>query len=131
MRDHHRKVDVVASPFGGVHEFGEGFPVPVEPGGGDRLGNVLHPLHQFDQFASIPVDRRETDAAVAAHDCRDAVREARIEAIVLDELRIIVAVNVDEPGGDDGAIRFDYPVRWCRYPADLGDQTIGNPQVSD
>ena len=67
-------VDVVGAGVDGIEELGERVPVPRKALVKRSARDVLDPFHQLDQLAVIGVvHRRETDAAVAHHDRRDAV----------------------------------------------------------
>ena len=56
---------------------------------------------------SVGAHRREPDAAVAEHDGGDAVGGRGLEGVVPGDLAVVVGVQVEEAGGDDGAVGVD------------------------
>jgi hypothetical protein len=63
----------------------------------------------------------ERDPAVAVGDRHDAVHARRRRQRVLEQLRVVVGVRVDEPGRDDEAVGVDGLGGRLVDPAGLGD----------
>jgi hypothetical protein len=51
-----------------------------------------------------------TKSAVSTDNAREAVERRRRQRTVPENLRVIVCVNVDEPGCDDAALSIDNPL---------------------
>ena len=83
-------------------------PVPRQPLGEHREGDVLDPFHQLDQPLVVcgPAGR-EADAAVAHHHRRDAVPRRGLHAALPGGLAVVVGVDVDEAGGNDAVPGVD------------------------
>ena len=87
-----------APPLERVEILGEGLPLPLDPLGQCRAGNVLDPLHEADQpVVAVGLGRRETDSAIADHECRHAVPGRRRELGVPGGLAVVVGVDIDPP----------------------------------
>ena len=70
-----------------------------------RAGDVLDALHQLDQPLVVGrAHRREADAAVAHHDRGHAMPARRCQLDVPRRLAVVVGVDVDEAGRDEGAV---------------------------
>src|SRR5436309_3433638 len=80
----------------GVDVLGEGLEAPGDAGL-ERLDrhafDVLEQSH--DDVAVLRQRRRDTEAAVAHHDARDAVPARRGQVAVPEDLRVVVRVDVD------------------------------------
>src|SRR5581483_7379362 len=109
-------VDVAPAALEGVEILGEAGPVPRQALVERRAGDVLHALHEGHE--AIPVggaDGSEADAAVAEHDGGDALSRGREQVLVPRRLPVVVGVDVDPAGGDEGAGGVDL------LPAPAGD----------
>ena len=91
-----------AAPLDRREVLGEGREVPRDARA-ERLDvHVLDVLERAgDDVAVLGPRRRDREAAVAGDDGGDAVEARRRERRVPEHLRVVVRVDVDEPGRDD------------------------------
>ncbi len=94
--------------------------------------HALDPRHHAAEvFGVAPAERCEREPAVAADDGGDAVHARGARGGVPHELRVVVRVRVDEPGGDNAPAGVDLA---CRVVVDLPDRddaTVSDPDVGD
>ena len=101
-------VDVPWLALEGVEVVGKAFPVPRQPFVEGCPRDVLDALHQLDEHVVVRgAHGREADAAVPHDNRGDAVPRRRCDAVVPRGLPVVVGVDVDEAGGDDGAVGVD------------------------
>ena len=66
MRGLRADIDGVRPSLQRVHELRKSLPLPVQPGGEHRIGNLFNALHQIhERAAMVLLDWREADAAIA------------------------------------------------------------------
>ena len=100
----------------------EGLPLPLDPLGQRRAGDVLDPLHQPDEpVVAVGLGGGEADAAVAHHERGDAVPRRRGELRVPGDLAVVVGVDVDPARRDQQAVSFDDSGGAALDRAHLGD----------
>src|SRR5680860_286884 len=133
VTDHPADVDALVVAVQGPQVLAVGLPVPREAVQDRAGGDVLDRLHAVGEVgAVIGPTRRERHAAVAHHDRRDAVPTRGRDEGVPSDLRVVVGMDVDEPGRDDetvGINRSEPSQR--RGLGDLGDPIAGDPDVCD
>jgi hypothetical protein len=123
-------VDHVGVGGDGVEVLGEGLPAPADALAQRGAGDVLDALHQADEpVVAIGCHRGEPDAAVAHHHGGDAVPARRRQQGVPGGLAVVVGVDVDEPGRDQGAVGVDLLAGRAGDTADLGDAPAGDGDV--
>jgi hypothetical protein len=75
-------------------------------------GNVLDAFHRFDDPVVVVTPAgREPDATIAHHDRRHAMPRRRPQPVVPRDLAVVVGVDVDEAGRDDGTASIDHAPR--------------------
>ena len=75
--------------------------------------------------------RREAEAAVAEHDGRDAVPAGDGAVRVPLNLRVVVGVEINEPGRDDQPVGINHPLRaGADASADAGNAPVLDPQIA-
>ena len=116
--------------FRGIHELGEGLPIPGDPAVEHVKGHSLHideVVHRG--IATCGVARRNPHAAVTEHDCRDAMpgrwRDIRIPA----DLRIVMGMRVNKTGGDDAIAGIDHALCVAGHLAHVRDLAVGYSNV--
>ena len=88
-----------AVPLDRVEVLGERLEVPRDPGLERREAHVLDVLERApDEAAVLRSARRDREPAVAGDDAGDAVPRRRRERGIPEDLRVVVGVDVDEPG---------------------------------
>ena len=87
-----------------------------------------HP-HQVLAVGGVVGERRDGEAAVPGERRGDAVERRRREGTVPEDLRVVVRVDVDEPGGDDLAGGVDGLGGFGVDGPDRGDLAVGDPDV--
>ena len=117
-----------------IHVLREALPSPpfdplIERGSGD----VLHPLHQLDQFLFLPGTHRcKADAAIAHNHGGDAVVRGGREFIVPADLTVIMRVDVDPARGDDVSLGIDLAARRAgNLRGHLGDHPVLERHVAN
>ena len=124
------EVDVAGPLVEVVEVLGEGLPRPRQAFVQRRAGDVLDALHQLDQPLVIGrADGGEADAAVAHHDRGDAVPARRRQLDVPRRLAVVVGVDVDEPGRDEGAVGVELAAAAPVDVADGGDDAVVDGDV--
>ncbi len=122
VRDLGADVDRPAPLLERVEILGEGLPLPLDPLGQRRAGDVLDALHEADEpVVAVGLGRREPDAAVAHDERRDAVPRRRGELGVPGDLAVVVGVDVDPSRGHQEAAGLD----------DLGGTALDRAHVGD
>ena len=103
------EVDVVRPALEGVEVLADATPSPTTGPRGARRRGCPRRLPSARSACSLVrrADRGEPDAAVAHDDRRDAVARRRLEAVVPGGLAVVVGVDVDEAGGDEGPVGVD------------------------
>jgi len=123
-------VDVIATALERVEIVGDGLPLPRQALVEHGAGQVLDPFHELDQRLAVArAHGREADAAVPAHHRGDTVARRRLQPLVPRGLPVVVGVDVDEAGGDDGAIGVDLSPALGLDRADLDDATAADGDV--
>ncbi len=113
-----------------VEILGKALPVPADPVGERRAGNVLDAFHESDEpVATVLLHRGEADPAIAHHDGRDPVPARRGEGRIPCDLAVVVRVNVDETRRDDEPVGVDGPSGAARHAAHLGDDAVVDGHV--
>ena len=91
-----------------VEVFGERLPAPGDPLAQRGAGDVLDAFHELDEPVALVLgDRGEADPAVAHDDGRDAVQRRGFQHRIPGGLTVVMAMDVDESGGDDPAVGLD------------------------
>ena len=99
------EVDVAWMALEVVEVLREGLPRPRQALVQRHAGDVLDAFHQLDEALVVGGPHRgEADAAVAHHGGRDAVPARRGQLDVPGRLAVVVGVDVDEAGRDEGAV---------------------------
>jgi hypothetical protein len=132
-RDGHVReyVDGLRPAVDAVQELGVRHPVPGEALRHRHIRDRLDARHREHRaLAQLRAHRREAEAAVADDDGRDAVPPRERQVRVPEELRVVVRVQVDEPGGDDHPARVER-LRGVRglQAADPGDAAVADADV--
>ena len=124
------QIDGVLAAADGVEIVWKALPVPGQALGQGGPRDVFDPLEQADQEVMlVDAGRREADAAVAHRRRGDSVDGGWGEQGVPGHLAIVVGVNVDEAGGDMGAVCVDDAPGRAGDLADLNDQAVLNGHV--
>ena len=114
-----------------LHELGKRLPLPGEPGGQHRIGNLLDALHQVHQRAAmLLLHRREADAAVAEHHRGDAVPARGREQRIPHRLAVVMRVHVDPAGRDQEAVGVDLAPARTQLAADRRDAVAHDGDVA-
>ena len=97
-----------------------------------RAGYVLDTFHQLDQFAlATRCHRCKANTAIAHDHGADTVAGRRVHRFVPSGLAVVVGVDVDPGGGDDGAIGVDGLASGAAdLCADFGDAAIAQRQIT-
>ena len=94
-------------------------------------GDFFDAFHQLDQrVLMLRQHGSKADAAISANRCGHAMREARVEPVIPEELAVIMGVDVDKAGGDDGASCVNFLARCTGDRADFNDQAVLDRHVS-
>src|SRR5438874_137595 len=93
----------------------------------NRLGTGLPSMPRCG-IAKLLARRRDREAAVAGNDRGDTVEARRCERRVPEHLRVVVRVDVDEPGRDDTVAGVEDAVS-VEVRRDLGDPPVGDPDI--
>ena len=108
---------------------GEAGEVPRDAGRERGDVHVLDVLERAgDEVVVLDARRRDREAAVAGDDGGDAVEARRRERGIPEHLRVVVRVDVDEPGRDDAVAGVEHTVA-VEVRTDLGDATAGDADV--
>ena len=100
----------------------ERLPLPLDALVEGGAGDVLDTLHQLDQEAFVARShRREPDPTVAHHHGGHTVMAGRGEFGVPRDLPVVVGVDVDPTGRDQGTVGLDLTSPGLGDGADLGD----------
>ena len=114
-----------------IQIIGESFPIPVQPFIKNDAGDFFDAFHQLDQrLLMLRQHGSKADAAISANRCGHAMREARVEPVIPEELAVIMGVDVDKAGGDDGASCVNFLARCTGDRADFNDQAVLDRHVS-
>ncbi len=103
----------------------------VERDAGER-GRIhsLDASEQLDQPVAVArPQRRDGEPAVAGDDRGDAVEAARRRVRLEGELRVVVRVRIDDPGGHHAPVRVDLAGATSVDEPDLGDPSPGHGHV--
>ena len=73
--------------------------------------------------------RRDAEAAVAHHHRGDAVPRRDGQHAVPEDLGVVVGVDVDEAGRDDGAVGVEHPIGGAGRGPDRGDPSVADRDV--
>ena len=132
VRDVAGDVGGVAAAVEHVEVVGEGLPLaPRHPVGERGAGDVLDAFHHVDELLVVGrAHGREADAAVAEHDRRDAVGGRRLERVVPGDLAVVVGVEVEEAGRDEGAVGVDLAAGGLVDLADGDDAAVADADVA-
>ena len=104
----------------GVEIVGEAFPVPRQPLGERRPGNILDAFEQLDQpIVLVGAGGGETNAAIAHRRRGDAVDRGGGEDVIPGDLAVVMGVDVDEARRDGAAIGVE---RLARGAGDVSDR---------
>src|SRR4029453_5550063 len=127
-----QRADVHAEPLTDrAHVLRERLPVPGHAGlqdvHRDRLDVREHP---GQLLARLGLDRRERERAVADDDRRGAVMAGIGAERIPHDLRVVVAVVVDEARRDDPPVRFDGLTRGSAEPSQLDDLSLRDADVA-
>ena len=124
------EVDVPWMSLEVVEVLREALPRPRQPLVQRRAGDVLDAFHQLDEALVIGgPNGREADAAVAHHGRRDTVPARRCQLDVPCRLAVVVGVDVDEAGRDEGAVGVELAAATLVDDADLGDDAAVDGDV--
>jgi hypothetical protein len=113
---------------------------PPVPGNARLEGLERHALdpreHPHEVRARLGDERRDREAAIPAHDGGHAVEGGRAQDRVPEDLRVVVRVDVDEPGRDDLPARVDavacrlVHARLARDDASVANRDVGRSSRS-
>ena len=125
-----RVVQERAARFDRVEVLREGLEVVPRNAGEQRVGrHVLDVLQRpHEQLAVFGPHRRDREPAVAGDDARDAVPAGGAERRVPEHLRVVVGVDVDEPGAHDVARGIELPPA-VEPGTDLAHDAVGDGDV--
>ena len=106
-------------------------PRPLDPSLQRLDGDGLDPRQHGDEVgALLGACGSESQRTVAVDDGRCAVVAGERAQGVPEHLRVVVAVVVDEPRGDDLPLNVDNPLRGRTEPAGLHDASVHDSHVS-
>ena len=96
-----------------------------------RAGNVLDPLHQFDELlAIIRFAGGKTNAAIAHDRSGDAVPGRWGRCPIPDCLAVVVGVDIDKARRDDLSTSVDFLGTFCQDMPDFGYFSVGQRDIS-
>src|SRR5262249_18499447 len=133
VADQRADVDRRAARLERVQELGEALERPLPPDAGEeRLqGHALDALPRAqDELTVCRPGRRDAQAAVAHHQRRDAVPGRDRQHAIPEHLGVVVRVDVDEAGSDDGALGVDGARGAAGHVADRRDATVAHGDVA-
>ena len=113
-----------------VHVLGKTLPLPRDTFGEDIDGNRLHVDQVPGGNLSRPRPARGQTYATIPHDDRgDAVPGRARDQRIPTDLRVVVRVGIDEPGGDDQVPGVDDLLRPVGDFADLGNLAAADGDI--